>query len=229
MGELRRGAIFDLDGTLVDSSADLIAAANAALARGGFAGRLDPGPDAGVSGRGGRAMLRLGLARSGLAGAEALEVVEALYPPFLLDYDGMLADRTRLFPGVEACFDTLEASGWALAICTNKPEGLARKLLSALGVLDRFAAVLGADTLPVRKPDPEHLHETIRRAGAAPGASVLVGDTVTDRETARRAGAPSVLMDFGLSADDPHALKPAAVVTDFGALAGVLEGLVPRK
>lgn len=224
-----RGAIFDLDGTLVDSSGDLIAAANATLARAGRSGRLDPARDQGVSGRGGRAMLRLGLERSGLDEAAREAETEALYHPFLEDYEATLAERTRPFPGVEACFDRLEAEGWALAVCTNKPERLAVQLLDALGLLGRFRAVLGADSLPVRKPDPRHLWETIDRAGAHRNASVLVGDTVTDRLTAEAAGTPCVLMDFGLSADDLSALSPDALLDGFDRLPETLAGLTGAR
>lgn len=225
MDGMRRGAIFDLDGTLADTSADLLGGANAALEAAGRGRPLAHPGDAGLSGRGGRAMLREGLARTG-GGTEA--EVEALFPPFIAAYEARIAEATRLFAGVEACFDALEAEGWILAVCTNKPERLARALLAELGIASRFAAILGADTLPVRKPDPEHLFETVRRAGASAAVSVMIGDTATDRETARAAEMPCVLMDFGLSADDAHALAPEAVARDFHGLAAVLERLSPR-
>lgn len=225
----RRGAVFDLDGTLADTGADLLGAANATLARAGRGAPLSEATDHGVAGRGGKAMLRLGLERAGLAGAALEAEVEALYAPFLAAYEARIAERSRLFPGVVAALDALGEAGWALAVCTNKPERLSLLLLDALGVRDRFAAVLGADSLPVRKPDPLHLWETIDRAGAARRASVLIGDTVTDRETARNAGAPCVLVDFGLSADDPRALAPEAVVRDFAELPDALERLIPRR
>ncbi|MFT4828824.1 MAG: phosphoglycolate phosphatase [Paracoccaceae bacterium] len=221
----RRGAIFDLDGTLADTSADLIGAANVALARMGASGRLDPVADAGVSGQGGRAMLRLGYQRSGITFTE--DEINDAYAPFLLDYEGMIADKSALFPGVVPCLDILEGEGWALGVCTNKPERLALLLLDALGVLGRFKAVLGADTLSVKKPNPWHLWETIDRVGADRGASVLIGDTITDRKTAEAAGAPCILMDFGLSADAPHDLAPDAVATSFDQLPGMLRALRP--
>jgi phosphoglycolate phosphatase len=228
MTELRRrGAIFDLDGTLADTSADLIGAANVALARMGASGRLDVAADAGVSGQGGRAMLRLGYQRSGIAFTE--DEITAAYAPFLLDYETMIADRSTLFPGVVACLDALEEGGWALGICTNKPERLAVLLLEALGVHHRFAAVLGADTLSVKKPNPWHLWETIDQVGADRGASVLIGDTITDRKTAHAAGTPCILMDFGLSADAVHDLAPEAVATGFDQLPGLLNGLMPPR
>ena len=223
---MRRGAIFDLDGTLADTSADLIRGANAALARMGGA-MLDPSRDQGVAGRGGRAMLRLGMERAGGAWSEA--EIDAAYPKFLVDYEAVIAEETRLFEGVTECLADLAGAGWALGVCTNKPERLARMLLAELGVADTFQAILGADTLPVRKPDPLHVWETIDRIGAARDASVLVGDTITDREAARNAGAPCVLVDFGLSAEDPHRLAPEAIVTHFDELAEHLNRLAPAK
>ena len=139
-------------------------------------------------------MLRAGLAR---AGAATRRRWSALYPRLLDVYAAALAVHTRLYDGAEAALDRLEAEGWRLGICTNKPERLARLLLEELGVGGRFAALLGADSLPVRKPDPRHLVETIARAGGEPGRAVLVGDTVSDREAARAAGVPCVLVGFG--------------------------------
>ena len=112
-------------------------------------------------------MLRAGL---GAPAARDEAAVERLYPRLLELYAAALAVETRLYDGAEAALDRLAAEGWRLAVCTNKPEGLARLLLDALGIGGRFAALLGADSLPWRKPDPRHLTETIaarrRRAGA---------------------------------------------------------------
>ena len=106
-------------------------------------------------------MLVAGLARAGADEGEA----EALYPRLLDRYAEALAVETRLYDGAEAALDRLAADGWQLAVCTNQPERLARLLLEALGVAGRFAALLGADSLPWKKPDPRHLVETIARAG----------------------------------------------------------------
>jgi len=222
-----RGAVFDLDGTLADTSADLIAGANAALAEAGARGRLDLRTDGGLSGRGGRAMLRMGFTRSGLPETEIEAAVEAAFAPFLSAYEARIADASVLFPGVEAALDALEGAGWRLAVCTNKPERLARILLEKLGLLDRFGAIVGADTLPVRKPDPRPFRHAAEGAGAVAARSVMIGDTVTDRETARAAGVPSVLMDLGVSADDVHALGAAVVLPAWSHLPGALEALAP--
>ncbi|MDG1068710.1 MAG: HAD hydrolase-like protein, partial [Sulfitobacter sp.] len=114
------------------------------------------------------------------------------------------------------------------AICTNKPEALARELLTRLGVLDAFAAMLGADSLDVRKPDPEHLRETVRRAGGDPAQSVLVGDSDTDRNTSKAAAVPSILVTFGPSGDDMAALAPEALLEKYSDLPDLVEQLLGK-
>ncbi len=220
-----RVAVFDLDGTLADTSADLIAAANGALAEAGVGARLDAALDRAVAFAGGRAMLRAGLERH----AEPVDegVVDRLYPRLLELYGLGLAVHTRLYDGVGAALDRLEAGGWRLGVCTNKPEGLAVALIEALGLDGRFAVLLGADSLPWRKPDPRHVLETIARAGGVPERAVLVGDTVTDRDAARAAGVPCVLVGFGPEGGAVAALAPAALIGHFEDLPGVLERLVP--
>ncbi len=223
-----RGAIFDLDGTLADTAGDLLAAANEAMAPHGLP-MLDPVADRGYAGRGGRPMIRRALEIAGRPGdgADELALTEAIYPALLEAYEARIARETTLFEGVEACLAALEAKAWRVGICTNKPERLAILLLKALGVRHRFAAVLGADTLHVRKPDPLHFTETARRIGADPERSVMIGDTLTDLTTARRAGVPCVLTGFGFAAEPMAELAPDAVVAHFDEIPAVLERLSP--
>ena len=218
-----RGVIFDLDGTLADTSGDLVAAANACFRDLGLGDLLDPVADAGTALKGGRAMLRLGFSRSGRHGPDE---VDRQYQPLLAYYAAALDRHTVLYPGAMTAVRDLRARGYKVAVCTNKPEGLALKLLEALGVLADFGAVLGADSLAVRKPDPEHLRETARRAGADPSRVLLVGDTETDHQTARAAGVPSVLVTFGPGAADVAALQPDALLHSYDALPGEVERLL---
>ena len=216
--------VFDLDGTLADTSGDLIAAANACFREMGAGDMLNVATDAGTALRGGRAMLRLGMSRLDREGDEA--TIDAYYPKLLEAYARDIDTHTVLYDGAMACVGALKGAGYGVAICTNKPEGLARELLTRLDVLEEFAAILGADTLTVRKPDPEHLFETARRAGGDPAKCVLIGDTATDRNTARAAGVPCVLVTFGPAGGDMAALEPEALLHDYADLHGIVVDLI---
>lgn len=218
-----RTAIFDLDGTLADTSADLIAAANACFVGRGHDAPLHPVRDALTAFKGGRAMLGLGVERLGLQDL----VIDEEYQTLLDHYGAHIDVHTTLYPGVLAALDRLTADGWVLGICTNKPEGLAETLLGKLGIRDRFTAMLGADTLPVRKPDPEHLFETVRRAGGDPARTVLMGDTTTDRDTARNAGVPIVLVGFGPMGGGIAEMQPDAILDHYDDLSTLLDRLIP--
>jgi phosphoglycolate phosphatase len=98
--------------------------------------------------------------------------------------------------------------------------------MQSLGVRDEFASLIGADTLPVRKPDPEHHFEAVRRAGGDPKKSLLVGDTATDRDTSRNAGVPSILVTFGPGSDDVRDLSPEATIDHFDELDAVVTRLI---
>ncbi|KAA2316191.1 HAD family hydrolase [Pseudooceanicola sediminis] len=217
-----RAVVFDLDGTLADTSGDLLAAANHCFQGLGVGDQLDAA-DAGVALRGGRAMLRLGLSRIGRDGDEA--EIDRQYPVLLEAYRGAIAVHTVLYPGAMEAVEALKTRGYAVSICTNKPEALAVLLMRQLGVLGTFDALVGADTLPVRKPDPAPLREAARRSGGDPARCCLVGDSDTDRNTARAAGVPSVLVSFGPSGADMAALAPEALIGHFDELPAVVEQL----
>ncbi len=212
--------VFDLDGTLADTSADLIAAANACFARRQLAVRLDPVVDAAIAFQGGRAMLRAGFSRAfpDRDEAETAPLVEEDFPFLLAHYGENLDRHTRLYPGVDAALDRLAEAGHALAVCTNKPEGLARALLARLGILDRFVHLTGADTYPWRKPDPRPLMRTIEAAGGVAERAVLVGDTATDRDAAAAAGVPCLLVTFGPLGRSVASLMPDGLLHGFDAI-----------
>lgn len=220
-----RCVIFDLDGTLADTAGDLIAACNAALGALGHAPQLVMGADDAVAFGGGRAMLRLAAERLALADGAAM--VEAGYPLLLSAYGEAIDRHTTLYPGAMEAVFRLKAKGIAVGICTNKPEGLAETLLARLGIRGEFAALVGADTLPVRKPDPAPLVEAVARAGGALGRSVLIGDTVTDRETARAAGRPCALVTFGPTGRAVADLEPEALIDHYDGLDAIIDWLIP--
>jgi phosphoglycolate phosphatase len=218
-----RTVIFDLDGTLADTSGDLVAAANVCFRAMGLGDVLDPLRDAGIALRGGRMMLTRGLER---AGRFDPDVVAEFYPLLLEAYAQDIDRHTRLYPGAMEAVAELDRAGFAVGICTNKPEGLADRLLDRLGVRGAFASLVGADTLPVKKPDPEPLREAARRAGGDPARMLLVGDSDTDRNTAKAAGVPSVLVTFGPSGEDMAALAPEALLADFADLPALAHRLI---
>lgn len=218
--------IFDLDGTLADTSGDLIAAANACFRQMGAGDVLCPQGDAGTAFRGGKAMLRLGLERLEHADVEAQ--VEQWYPALLEAYAADIDRHTVLYPGVMKAVNALQASGYKVGICTNKPEALAETLMQRLGVRAAFASLVGADTLPVRKPDPLPLREAVLRAGGDPEQSVLIGDTVTDRKTAAAMGVPCVLVTFGPDGRTVEDLSPEGLLDHYDDLPGLVMTLIGK-
>jgi phosphoglycolate phosphatase len=210
---------FDLDGTLADTAPDLAAALNHALAA---LGRQSVPAESvrQLVGHGARALLRRGLAATGEASEE---LVERGFPIFIDHYSANICNGTRAYPELEPALDALARRGVALAVCTNKPEALTFRLLDALGWRERFQAVVGGDTLPVRKPDPAPLREAIARAGG--GRAALVGDSITDADTARAAGIPFVAVSFGFSDRPADELGADAVIDGYEELIAALEGL----
>jgi phosphoglycolate phosphatase len=213
-----RTVIFDLDGTLADTSADLLAAANACFRGMGHGNMLDSA-DTLTAFHGGRAMLRLGFSRlSGYTEAD----VDAQYPVLLAAYAKAIDTHTVMYPGAVRAVEALRDAGYGLAICTNKPEGLAETLTTRLGIRPLFGALVGADTLPVRKPDPAPLFEAIARVGGDPARSLLIGDTQTDRDTGLAAGVPVALVTFGPEGAGVARMKPEALLDHYDDLAGLV-------
>jgi phosphoglycolate phosphatase len=217
-----RTVLFDLDGTLADTSGDLLAAANACFRGLGLPDLLIPGPDDGIAHRGGRAMLRAGFERvTGYGEAE----VDAQYAVLLEHYAQNIDRFTVLYDGAREAVSHLSAKGYIVAICTNKPEGLAETLMRKLNFRAEFSALLGADTLTVRKPDADHVIQSAIRAGGDPSRACLVGDTKTDRDAAKNANVPSILVTFGPNSHTVSDLQPEATIDHFDELVGVVEAL----
>lgn len=215
--------IFDLDGTLSDTSADLIAATNACFQGLGHGDLLDDVKDQLTAFHGARAMLRLGFSRLGPVDEAD---IEAQYPIFMAHYAENICVHSRFYPGALKAVQDLRDAGYAVGICTNKPAALAESLMQKLGARDMFAALIGADTLPIRKPDPEHFFHTVREVGGDPAQSLLVGDTVTDEKTARNAGVPIILVEFGPEGPGIARLKPDALLPEYGQLGKVVSRLI---
>ena len=215
--------VFDLDGTLVDTAPDLVATLNTIFAREGLP-PVDYASARNMVGGGARAMIERGLQAEGrkLAAAE----IDRLFHDFIVHYGAHIADRSRPFAGVEAALDELTHRGCRLAVCTNKLERLAIRLLDALGLSQRFAAICGQDTFGVQKPDPEMLRRTIGRAGGRPDEAVMVGDSATDIATARAAGLPVIGVEFGYSEPPVAALRPDRLVSRFADVPAAVFDLI---
>ena len=224
-----RTVIFDLDGTLADTSGDLLAAANSCFEGMGMGVRLNAADHAGTAVRGARAMLGAGLEIETGAPADP-ELIDAQFPVLLDAYESAIDVHTRLYPRAMEAIEQLKVNDIAVGICTNKPEYLAEILLARLGVRDAFASLIGADTLPVRKPDPEPYFEAVRRAEGDIARSCLIGDTITDHNTARAAGVPSVLVTFGpgsaSGSAEVRALEPDALLDHYDELPALAEKLL---
>jgi phosphoglycolate phosphatase len=207
--------IFDLDGTLVDTAPDLVETLNVVLAREG----LFPIPyDEGrmLVGGGARYMIERGLASQGKSRTKA--DLDRLFGDFIAHYTLHVADRSRTFPGVEDALDVLAESGCRLAVCTNKFERLSVRLLDALGLSRRFAAICGQDTFGVQKPHPDALRRTLERAGGVLDRAVMVGDSPTDIATAQAAGIPVIAVDFGYTNIPVSQLAPDRIISHFNVL-----------
>lgn len=207
--------VFDLDGTLVDTAPDLLDSLNHTLVAGGLA-KVDDSSFRRFVGMGGKVMIERAYAaqRKPLVGAEH----ERMHDIFLEHYTLNIPGRSQPYPGVVAAMDRLAAAGYTLAVCTNKYESLARNLIGGLGLTDRFAAITGPETFGIRKPDPRHLTETIALAGGDVARAVMVGDSVTDIDTAKAAGIPVVAVDFGYTDRPVSEFEPSAIISHYDEL-----------
>ena len=193
---LPKNYIFDLDGTLVDSAPDLAHALNHVLKR---LGKL-PVPLEDVrhlTGHGARPLIERGLSLNGMPSDDA--DIDRELGHFLDYYAANIAVDTRPYPGAVELLDLLREQGAKVGLCTNKSERLTRLLLDALELTDYFDAILGGDTLPVRKPDPGHVLGTIEALGGQPQETLYFGDTITDFEACKGAQVPIILVRFGYS------------------------------
>ena len=218
--------VFDLDGTLVETAPDLLDSLNHCLELASME-PVDALRLRSYVGMGGRVMIERAFAAQGRDLAQ--EHLAELLVSFLEHYTANIPGRSLAFPGVEAALDRFAADGWVLAVCTNKYEALSRKLLEALSLADRFSAICGQDTFDFRKPDPRHLTETIKLAGGDPTHALMVGDSNTDIETAKRAGIPVVAVDFGYTDRHVREYEPSQIISHFDELTiGMARTLLDR-
>ena len=212
--------IFDLDGTLADTAPDLLGATNAVLAARGRP-QLDLTSLRHMVGFGARALILQAMEASGEPITE--EDLPPLVEIFLSYYRDHIADGSVLFPNVMETLAELKRDGARLAVLTNKPQELTDLLLPALGMGSTFAAVYGAGRKGYTKPDPRIFQDAVADCGGGPG--VMIGDSITDLNTARAAGAPCVLVSYGFTPVPARELGGDAVIDDFAELPRVLRDL----
>ena len=215
--------VYDLDGTLADTAEDLVATLNWLLGREGLA-PLKVESAGSLVGAGARALIKRGFAASGKTLDP--EAMEALFADFLAHYNAHIADRTRLYPGVDRALAAFARAGWRQAVCTNKIEGSAKLLITKLGIAEHFAFICGQDTFGVGKPDAKPLLKTIAASGGASERAIMVGDSGTDIMTARAARVPVIAVDFGYADVPVKELGPDRVISHFDELMEACDALL---
>jgi phosphoglycolate phosphatase len=213
--------VFDLDGTLVDTAPDLIDTLNVMLARHDVP-TVDYDAARALIGGGVRPLIERALVGRKLSAAE----IDVIFKEYLDHYFAHIADRSQAYPGLVEALDLLDGRGFRFAVCTNKLEWLAVRLLEVLRLKDRFAAICGPDTFGMRKPDPAILHGTLARAGGSAGRALMIGDSGTDVVTARAAGVPVVLVDFGYTEIPVSELGADRIIGHFDALPAAVDALM---
>lgn len=207
-----RLVVFDLDGTLIDSSRDLATAVNRALERvAPGAPRLSDDAVRSFIGSGAGVLIARSLARAGLPCT-----AEEVLPVFLEEYAACLLEETRLYPGTVEALDRLRDR--TLAVLTNKPGDMSRTILTGLGVADRFFRIYGAGDVSARKPDPAGLNRLAQEAGVEPGDTVMVGDSAIDVRTGRAAGAWTAGVTYGFDAESFREHPPDLLVSSITEL-----------
>ena len=210
---------FDLDGTLLDTSGDLAAAVNHALMSVDRPAltveQVKP-----MIGGGARHMLKQGLTATG--GYDE-SMLDTLHATLLAYYEANICVLTRPYPGVVDALDALAAKDVTLGIVTNKIERFARTVLGELGLIDRFACILGGDTMSESKPSPMPIHEMVRQCGG--GRAAFVGDSIFDIQAGQAAGLPTVACSYGFLMQPVGDLGADAVIDGFDALIPTLERL----
>ena len=216
--------LFDLDGTLADTNPDLHAAMNYVLARHDCA----PVPNSAIYnmiGGGARMILQRGFAENGITLPD--DMLDAATEEFVLWYDAHIDDGTRVFDNLLPVLQSAKKAGILMAVVTNKREGLSAKLLFRLGLHGFFDTLVGGDTLPTRKPDPEPIEEALRRLGVAASDAIMVGDSEADTGSARAASVASICVSFGYRRVSLEELGADAIIDDYAEFAAAAKKLKP--
>ena len=217
--------IYDLDGTLIDSARDMQVAVSKVLADHG----LPPVSEDDVRifmGQGSKVTMAKAFAKHGRPLDD--DTLSAVTREFVRYYEADPVSHTSAFAGVSEVVARFDRLGLRQGVCTNKFERPSRMILEHLRLMPPIADLAGADTFPVRKPDPRHILMLVERMGGLPDRAVMVGDSIHDVEAAHGAGLPAVLVSWGYTATPARELGAEAVIERFDALPGALERLAAR-
>jgi len=215
--------VFDLDGTLVDTAPDLIAATNHVLEY----VRVPPVDVNNLRpwiGQGAKYMIEMaiGPAHANLTDEESDWLLER----YLAFYAENIAEASQPFEGAVAALEHFQAAGARLAVCTNKMERMSKSLLAELDLARYFAVIAGRDTFDAFKPNPKHLLDTIRTAGGDAERAIMIGDTGVDIATARAASVPVIAVSFGYTDTPVHEFSPDAVIDHYRDLEPAIKALM---
>ncbi len=215
--------VFDLDGTLVDTAPDLLEALNHVLREEGLK-PVDLSTIATMIGHGAKAMIVRGMAAQGAEPDD--DRMDALFEQFLAYYEDHIAVGSRPFENALDALDLLINEGAILAVCTNKRQRATDRLLGELQISEKFAAIVGADSVPDRKPHGDHILLTVDRAGGDRSRAIMVGDSRTDERAARNAGLPFIFVPFGYETETAVEIDPDEVVSNYSKLVPALLRLI---
>lgn len=215
--------VFDLDGTLIETVLDLVPALNHTIASQGLepvtVEQIRP-----IVSAGSKAMIRQAYKLQDLEITD--ELCDQLFDQFISRYEANISNHSVFYDGCLSAMENLASNGFILAVCTNKYEAMAKKLLSGMGSIEKFASISGGDTFEFRKPDPRHILETIAAAGGNPKHAIMIGDSYNDIEAAKRANVMSIAVDFGYSDVPVSTLGANAVISHFDDLYPSVQALM---
>lgn len=212
-------AIFDLDGTLIDTSYDLLDSLNYCLQSVDL-NTVKYEDLTYLVGQGARAMLSraFDLNKTRVDDPE----LDRLVAVFVEHYRDNMPGKSELYPELLEALDRLDEGGFQFAICTNKMESLAAKLIDELSLAERFPVLTGGDTFSFRKPDARHILKTAEFAGVSAENTLMIGDSVNDIEAAKNADIPSIAVSFGYSHIPVEELGADLIITNYGELTSEL-------
>jgi len=211
MDQKKEIIVFDLDGTLINSAPDLCYALNQTLSEINIP-EITLQEVMGYLGDGALELIKRGITKH--ANIEKFDT-ELLRLRFLEIYDTCLLNKTDFYPNVIQALKELKKMNFTLAICSNKPELLAKRIISGLNTSEYFDIITGGDTYDYRKPDPRHLINTILEAGKKVENAIMIGDSENDINCAKKASIPSIAVSFGYSKVPVEDLEPDLVMSDY--------------